>query len=227
MEIEKIGYSINPFGHTAYELECSFKISKSEGIVTYQMDIYFPEDYPDTKLKHYLNTVRGINEIFHLLITVKSSRINIKTFYVRPAQYSTYSLPSEKLGVRGMGKRLLCIALRNIAKEYIDLPIEDIIIQLDAGGGDYPYDDFMDKMTVEEAFEFLEDYPETYDGVETELENEEINEIQVIKYAFDVMENMKLVNYYHREYGFDVDNKENGLFVQMSAPLSRVLSKCG
>lgn len=191
--------------------------------------VYFPPKYPQTPLRKRLFKMQsdfygGIKKGSEILAEsgiIFQSRNEISfSLFVWPNHqwYSKSVTDEERVCCRGFGKELLCFALQFCLDN--DLVNKQCKVTLEAGGGQCDDTPETELMNIKDATKFLKDFP-------IDVQEEEADTpLKKRRLACAIQENMKLVSYYKRTYGFKVTNSSQGLRVMMSGSLLKVLKKC-
>jgi hypothetical protein len=188
----------------------------------------FPDDYPPTTFRQ---TSDAIAELL-LSYKTKDDTAILHTFYVHPAG-SLDATSAEKRAVKGLGKRMLCHAVRFLlTRGSITL---DARLSLEASGGRFD-DDMVNRMmhdhTEVELDAFLMDFPTSIANLVEDLRLDWIDIPLVEKAALRCMydENQKLVRYY-KTYGLQVlphlDKSERDVaYEPMQGTVHDVMNAC-
>lgn len=196
-------------GNTQYPLRANIIFNNDINNSSIIIVIPFPEKYPKTKLR------RKFTEIAKLHMLLKASQWYISQFYVFPSNYDG-ALPEERIGTKGIGKKVLCLAMSIIWNYgYIETNAQ---IWLNASGGICNHEQH--KTSEIETNNFLKKFPETWEKIR-EYDNEEK---KVIVCA--IQNNFKLVEYYKREYGFAIFDDSDGEAVKMRGDIKTIINHC-
>ena len=219
-----------PFDHSIklneVEYNLNVRISSSGQI----FELLSPPDYASPMLNYlaekFPTTIQGLLGYVELQYEPILDSIHVDFFTIFSNRRDIRSLLThdESVGLKGMGKKLLCFALRYFQTMYTAIN-DDTRIFLEAGGlakfcEIRPYLE----MTDEQLFEKLRNRPTIYADAKRNLSN---NHQRLAEYVCDLESNERLVNYY-RSFGFETDGTDYGhIMVKMSATFATVVGHCG
>ncbi len=181
------------------------------------------DNYPNKEYKRH-----------HLFIAVLSlnfdkdaDKVRLNEFYVYPSN-SVYTTSEEKRLVKGLGKKMICHAIRILIVKRSITP--DAILTLEASGGEAEEKvtkDIMEKYTETELDKILSEFPDTIRDLEydSKLEGRKItfNDKATLYCAY--LQNQKLVDYY-KTYGLQVEDDTDMSYTKMSGKVSDIIRTC-
>jgi hypothetical protein len=178
----------------------------------FRITAHVPNNYPrtpvivkmqesrDFKYKH-----KGSKTIIACVIFNTSSvELYLQWFFVYMQLYPQLLLPEEKSGIKGLGRYMVCIAVNLITKNGMYKPT----IELSASGGRYIKTKFY---SLNDSIKILKNFRRRYyDDFIKQLRNlnEEHRKEEIIRHASDLENNLKLIDYYSKTFGFRVKDKK-------------------
>ena len=244
--------SILPFGHSitlngrAYDLY--IRLDYLMGARVQSFSILIPDGYQTTDLTAQLNGefgeimlryhTRGRHQIGYQP-PVDDLHIELFSISVNDIHNRKLATPDELKAMKGIGKKLMCFALKHMATIF---PITaETSISLAAGGVVNLCDnDFYASMSTDQLFDRLKSKPRTLlamqeyrkarrtivPGSETFEEEEAFFHDFLARRICGDESNEALVNYYRTAYGFETTEQEYGVGAEMKASYGTVMGHC-
>ena len=195
--------------------------------VLMSIQVPFPENYPQTAFRQTSETIAELL----LSYSTKQNNATLHAFYVHPVG-SSDATSAEKRAVKGLGKRMLCSALRRLLTRGSITPSAQL--SLEASGGRFD-DDMVDRMmqlhTEADINAFLSNFPismtNLIDDLRLDWMDIPLREKAALRCMYD--ENQKLVQYY-KTYGLQVlpiDESEHDVsYEPMQGTVHDVMKAC-
>jgi len=187
----------------------------------------FPDDYPPTAFRL---TSEAIAELL-LSYNTKNNTATLHAFYVHPVS-SRDATSAEKRAVKGLGKRMLCHALRVLLSSGSITPATRL--SLEASGGRFD-DEMVERMmhshSEDDIDAFLTNFPTSKTNLMEDLRMDwadiPLREKAALRCMYD--ENQRLVQYY-KTYGLRVlptDKSEHDVsYEPMQGTVHDILRAC-
>lgn len=209
---------------TQDDLIITVKLDEEEQLLSVR--VHFPNNYPKTLLRSQKEFTEFGLPLASLNIEVQDApkEIYIAGFYVRPAKglYKDVILPWERELVRGLGRKMMCLAMSEILNRKI-MPRTGLVALHAAGGvcSEAMLEEFSKRVSQASAKQILMSTFPSYTNIRDD-------EAQDILCAYE--QNKKLVEYYRTTYGFeDYPNSPNPKrpeYHHLAATLETVLAHC-
>ena len=196
-----------------YPLQVDYQFKYWEGDryktsrITLDSYVRFPVGYPKTAFnddsRHVAIVTMGVYPESHV--------IYLYSFHNYGSKRNHGANPIETEAVKGLGKQLLYMSLQTI-EDFCSFINDDWYLVLEASGEEIK----QQLPTIEEAWKYLlQKFPREY----LECKNDEVSEQQVRKIASIGQGNDKLIAYYNKTYGLNIENMMATNYTIMSAPL--------
>lgn len=248
-----LGVAINLKGRK-YELALTLVETEDKNYL--HGEIYVPSDYPNTALVDKLleNMTEDIPSFGSIHIAFDSPSMNendfclnksylpwrnwkkkptlghLAGFYINMQKYGAVdiALPEEKAAMRGLGKKMLCAMLSHAVARGIVKDADNAFLLAEADGGKSVEQDvakYQQSSTAENLQTLVKKYPHAaLQWIKIYVDYEEWEDIAEILSRIE--QNGKLIEYYMREYGFELYQNGYSTAALIGAPVSTLIVSC-
>jgi hypothetical protein len=137
------------------ELQFTYKVEMDgeDGDETLKLTVPIPQNYPDTEFKRKNKNIASLS----LSYNKEKNVVTLDTFYVYTNQIDPSITSTDKRVTKGLGKKMLCYALRELCKIK-----KNYVFSLRAIGGKYTDEckEFVSKLDDSFLDKFLRKYSE-------------------------------------------------------------------